>query len=193
MCTKTNLGWWREDHLFAPTPPESAGHLMPNRSQNCSNQWRNSPKCLLHLPWGSSKGRQGGHENSWPPRPHRGGHAQRWATECTCPAHQHLQRKPVSQRGLEKITATMTRKLQMCLQLQCCSMLKVRNTSGGKLQFRLGTDLLERPQSIQSLIQPWLCCLYRWESRNLSGSLSSEAGTRCHRISQERWARTLRC
>lgn len=57
---------------------------------------------------------------------HTGGHAQRWATERTCSAHQHLQKKSVSQRGLEKIKATMTRKLQMCLQLQFCSMLKVR-------------------------------------------------------------------
>lgn len=71
------------------------------------------------------------------------GHAQRWSPLSACPratAHHQLPTKSVSQRGLEKITATMTRELQMCVQVQFCSMLKVRNISGRKLQFRLGTD-----------------------------------------------------
>lgn len=72
------------------------------------------------------------------------GRAQRWVAPCAHPgtmAHRQLQKKSVSQRGLEKITAMMTRKPQMCLQVKFCSMLKeVRNISGGKLQFRLGTD-----------------------------------------------------
>lgn len=55
-------------------------------------------------------------------------------------AYCQLHEKLIFQRGLEKITATMTREVQMCLQVQFCSMLKAGNISGGKLQFRLGTD-----------------------------------------------------
>lgn len=32
-------------HLSASTTPEPAGHIVPNRSLNCSNQQGNSPKC----------------------------------------------------------------------------------------------------------------------------------------------------
>lgn len=124
---------------------------MPTRPQSCSNQRRNNPKCKhynlsLIPPSPASRFFKGQARNlwkqltsgsTWQEDMHRdGSHHTHALGLCLT----QLQRKSVSQRGLEKITAMTTRMLQMCLQVQFCSMLEVRNITRGKLQFRLGTD-----------------------------------------------------
>lgn len=87
--------------ISCPTGPRTA--LISSETAQNANITP-CPSSLLHLPWGSPKGGQGGCERSRPPA-HRAEDTRRWDTPCTCPAtvarHQ-LQRKSISQRGLEK-------------------------------------------------------------------------------------------
>lgn len=93
---------------------------------------------------------------------------------------------PVSKEvHLPKRTNNDVQRAAVCLQVQFCSMLKVRNISGGKVQLRLGTDLKDF-KSTWLLKQPQPCYLHSWAARNLCGFLSSELGTICQKKAEQR-------